>query len=245
MILTYHRPMDHSLLLGAEGATASVWQLFMDSRDLFTVLLILGSLSGVTVIFMCLLEIRESRILPAKITERVKDLVAAKRWADLEELVRTDGAYLCRAIRPVMAKLHGDRTALREVAELAASEESARWFRKIETLNVIGNLGPLIGLAGTVWGMILAFTSLGVAGGQADPSTLSLGISKALFHTLLGLCLAIPCLLIFGLYRSKVDRICTRGMMLAADIVDRLPTNEGEQSHGARVESARHATAHP
>ncbi|HRJ50737.1 MAG TPA: MotA/TolQ/ExbB proton channel family protein, partial [Phycisphaerales bacterium] len=90
-------------------------------------------------------------------------------------------------------------------------------------LNVIGNLGPLVGLAGTVWGMILAFTSLGDSGGQAGPSDLSLGISKALFHTLLGLCLAIPCLFVFGLYRSIVDRICTRGTVLCGRVVEQLP----------------------
>jgi biopolymer transport protein ExbB len=238
--------MDPSLLLAADAPTTGIWPLFVDSFDLFTVLLIVGSLSGVTVIFVCLLEIRESRILPTKITERLKDLVAAKRWSDLEDLVRTDGSYLCRTLRPVLPRLHGDRTALREAAELAASEESARWFRKIETLNVIGNLGPLVGLAGTVWGMILAFTSLGAAGGQAEPADLSLGISKALFHTLLGLCLAIPCLLVFGMYRSKVDRICTRGMMLAADLVDRLPV-AGHDEGKAPIESSggvRRAVTH-
>jgi biopolymer transport protein ExbB len=112
---------------------------------------------------------------------------------------------------------------MREAAELAASEESARWFRKIDVLSVIGNLGPLVGLAGTVYGMILAFTSLGDSGGQAGPGDLSLGISKALFHTLLGLCLAIPCLLMYGLYRGVVDRLCTRGIILTAEILEMLP----------------------
>ena len=66
------------------------------------------------------------------------------------------------------------------------------------------------------WGMIIAFTSLGAADGQAGPADLSLGISKALFHTLLGLVLAIPCLLTFGIYRGIVDRICTRAMVESA-----------------------------
>ena len=86
--------------------------------------------------------------------------------------------------------------------------------------------GGVIGLAGTVWGMILAFTSLGEAGGQTQAANLSLGISKALFHTLLGLCLAIPCLFVFGLYRSIVDRICTRGMMVASEVVEILPVGK-------------------
>ena len=212
------------------GAPSSVglWDLFKQSFDFFTVLLILGSLVGTTLVLVCIMEIRESRILPAASIRRARELASANRIEDLHDFVRTDTSYLANAIRPALVHVGGDRAALREAAELAASEESARWFRKIEILNVIGNLGPLIGLAGTVWGMILAFTSLGEAGGQSQAANLSLGISKALFHTLLGLCLAIPCLLVFGIYRSIVDRICTRGMMLASEIVEQLPTRDSK-----------------
>src|SRR5262249_11624134 len=79
---------------------------------------------------------------------------------------------------------------------------------------------------GTVYGMILAFTSLGEAGGQTQAANLSLGISKALFHTLLGLCLAIPCLAVFGVYRSLVDRICTRGMLVASELLETMASGE-------------------
>jgi biopolymer transport protein ExbB len=208
----------------APASGGGVWALFVQSRDVFTLVLVLGSLVGMTMIFVCLMEIRESRILPNASVRRIKELASTKRFEELAEFVSGDGSYLARSLRPAMVHVGGDRAALREAAELAASEESARWFRKIEILNVIGNLGPLIGLAGTVWGMILAFTSLGEAGGQSQAADLSLGISKALFHTLLGLCLAIPCLLVFGIYRSIVDRICTRGMMLASEVVEQLPT---------------------
>jgi biopolymer transport protein ExbB/TolQ len=49
-----------------------------------------------------------------------------------------------------------------------------------------------------------------------------LGISKALFHTLLGLCLAIPCLLAYGVLRNKVDRLCTRAIVVGSEIVESL-----------------------
>lgn len=207
-------------------ASNAVWSLFLGSFDIFTVLLLLGSITGVTMIFLCAMEIRAARILPDLSVQRMRELAAGKKWDELRDFAGRDESFLGRTLRAAMPHLNADRTAMREAAELAASEESARWFRKIEVLNVIGNLGPLIGLAGTVWGMILAFTSLGESGGQAGPADLSLGISKALFHTLLGLCLAIPCLLVFGLYRGLVDRVCTRGMAVAAEIVEKLPAKE-------------------
>lgn len=220
----------HFLAADATPAAGGLWPLFVQSFDAFTVLLILGSLIGVSMVFVCMIDIREGRILPKQTIDRVSDLIRAERWEDLEILVKSNASFVPRVLRAVLSRGRADRATIRETAELAASEESARWFRRIELLNVIGNLGPLIGLAGTVWGMILAFTSLGNSGGQAGPSDLSLGISKALFHTLLGLCLAIPCLLVYGIYRSIVDRLCTRGMMLVAEFVDKLPTAESSSA---------------
>ncbi len=70
--------------------------------------------------------------------------------------------------------------------------------------------------------MILAFQGLGMAGGEANPGVLSLGISKALFHTLLGLLLAIPCLAAYGVFRARVDAYCNEAMVIASSLVDRL-----------------------
>lgn len=202
-----------------------LWALFRQSFDVFTVLLVMGSVVAVAMIISCAIDIRTSRILPKRSLHTIDDLASGKRWDDLRIFVARDNSFVGRVL-DVAFKTGGDHQSVREAAELAASEESARWFRKIELLNIIGNLGPLVGLAGTVWGMILAFTSLGETGGQAGPSDLSLGISKALFHTLLGLCLAIPCLLFYGLYRSKVDRLCTHGMVVSGRLVDQLPADD-------------------
>ncbi|MCC6676625.1 MAG: MotA/TolQ/ExbB proton channel family protein [Phycisphaerales bacterium] len=206
----------------ADAPAMGLWSLFRQSFDIFTVLLVTGSVVAVAVIISCAIDIRTSRILPRRSLDTIDDLARGRRWDDLKEFVTRDSSFVGRVLDAAF-KSGGSHQSIHEAAELAASEESARWFRKIELLNIIGNLGPLIGLAGTVWGMILAFTSLGETGGQAGPSDLSLGISKALFHTLLGLCLAIPCLLFFGLYRSKVDRLCTRGMVLCGRLVEQIP----------------------
>lgn len=204
-----------------------LWPLFVQSFDAFTVLLVTGSIAALAVVFSCLIDIRTSKILPRRSVDVAVELTSLGRWEDLRDFVATDESFLGRVVRAAMKSARvSDREGVREAAELAAAEESARWFRRIELLNVIGNLGPLVGLAGTVWGMILAFTSLGESGGQAGPTDLSLGISKALFHTLLGLCLAIPSLLAFGMYRSVLDRICTRATVLSGQIIDRLPVAE-------------------
>jgi biopolymer transport protein ExbB len=203
--------------------TIGLWDLFVQSFDLFSVVLITGSVAGVAVIVRAVLDIRASNIVPSRSVEALTRLVRSARLAEVREFTRDDQSFPSRVLRAALARVREDGTdarAVREAAELAASEECAAWFRKIEPLNVIGNLGPLVGLAGTVWGMILAFTTLGLSGGLAGPADLSLGISKALFHTLLGLCLATPCLLVFGFYRSVIDRLCTRAMVVSSELVE-------------------------
>lgn len=214
-----------------------LWKLFRQSFDLFTIVLIAGSIAAMASIIRNIFEVRASVIMPPKRTRRLAELVEHGRFEDAWQLVRRDESFVGSVLRAAMREGARGRGAMREAAELAASDQSAKWFRKIELLNVIGNLGPLVGLAGTVWGMIIAFTSLGAAGGQAGPTDLSLGISKALFHTLLGLCLAIPCLLVFGLYRGVVDRICTRAMVESARLVELLPAGAGVGERNGKDEN--------
>lgn len=197
--------------------------LFKDSFDIFTILLVIGSLAGWTIIIICFIEVRQRVIAPDEPQQIIPGLIKAGRWADLRQFVSEDDSLVSKAVRAAVAYPGTDRNGMRDAAELTASEECSRWFRRIEPLNVIGNLGPLLGLAGTVWGMIIAFAALGESGGQANPATLSVGISKALFHTLLGLMLAIPCLTVFGFYRSKVDRLCTQALVRAGEMVEMLP----------------------
>lgn len=196
--------------------------LFLQSLDTFTVLLVLGSIAAVAVLVRCLIEVRESRVIPEASVTTIRSLAREGRTEELRGFVKRDD-FVCRVIDAALSVPSGESGAVRDAAELAASEQCARLFRRIEPLSVLGTIGPLLGLAGTVWGMIKAFSALGVAGGQANPSVLSEGISKALFHTLLGLMLALPALGAFGFLRSRVDRLCNRAMALSGELVDLLP----------------------
>lgn len=203
----------------------SIWQLFSQSFDFFTVLLVLASIAAWAIIVISLIEVREKNILPPESDEAVRRLAGAGAWGELRRFVEQDDSFVGKVVLAGMNAPGDDKDAVREAAELAASEQCARWFRRIEPLNVIGNLGPLLGLAGTVWGMVIAFAALGQAGGQASPANLSMGVSKALFHTLLGLLLAVPALTVFGLYRSRIDRLCNKAMMVCFGLVEMLPAS--------------------
>lgn len=229
---------------GGGGQSVTLIDLFRQSFDLFTILLVLGSLAGWTIIIICIVEVRQKNIAPPESEQVITTLIRSGNFAELRRFTSEDDALVSRVVGAAMGVPTDDRGAMREAGELAAAEESARWFRKLEPLNVIGNMGPLLGLAGTVWGMIIAFAALGQSGGQANPATLSIGISKALFHTLLGLMLAVPCLCVFGFYRSLVDRLCTRAMVIASELVELLPV-EARVRLGGGAPGAQRAAPTP
>lgn len=216
--------MEPLLILADDGAGGvRLRELFIQSFDLFTILLVVGSIIAVAIIVRCLMEVRASLVLPPSAEAKVRGLIAAGQLDELRGWAAQDNAFISRVVHAALSAPAGDRAAMREAGELAASEACARLFRRIDLLNVIGNLGPLLGLAGTVWGMIIAFAALGETGGQATPAALSSGIAKALFHTLLGLLLAVPALTFYGLFRGRVDKICNQGLMLSAELVDLIP----------------------
>lgn len=234
-------PAAPATAAAAEAPHVTLRELFVQSFDLFTILLVTGSIAGWTIIIKSMIEIRRPNIAPVEPEQIITNLCKQQRWGELRTFVNEDDAMVSKIVKAALDSPGDDMNALRESAELAASEESSKWFRKLEPLNVIGNLGPLLGLAGTVYGMIIAFAALGATGGQANPATLSTGIAKALFHTLLGLLLAVPCLTVFGFYRSLVDRLCTRAIVAASNLVELLPSSPAARG----AESNRAAPARP
>lgn len=203
--------------------TGGVWWLFRESFDLFTVLLVLGSFVAVTLIVRLAMDTRAGVVAPEAPGKKVHDLLDKGDTDRLDKVLGADAGIVASAVRAAWKARGRGRPAMRDAAEIAASNACGRWLRPVDILRTIGELGPLVGLAGTVWGMILAFVTLGETGGSAGPSDLSLGISKALFHTLLGLLLAIPCIFAAGIFRARLDRLCNAAMAEAAELVERLP----------------------
>jgi len=109
-----------------------------------------------------------------------------------------------------------------EAAERELREHIGESTDGIEPLNIIGNVAPMIGLFGTVYGMILAFREIVVAGGSPDPVELAAGIGTALTTTFWGLVVAIPALAGYALLRTRLDGLTAEAARSAEELVGRL-----------------------
>ncbi len=98
---------------------------------------------------------------------------------------------------------------MREVRQLGA---------RLRPLTTIATVAPLLGLLGTVWGMVLAFREIGLREGMGRPESLASGISQALITTVAGLVVAIPSQLLFAYFRARIDRFARKSEELYQEL---------------------------
>ena len=178
------------------------------------VAILLGlSVLALAIVLLKLWQFAASRALARRETE-----AALNAWREGDEAAalakaRAARGPLAMAVATAMAALGeqglGDEIA-REEAQRVAAEELDGLRSYLRGLEVIGVLSPLLGLLGTVIGMIEAFRQLEAAGNQVDPAILSGGIWQALLTTAVGLAVAIPAMACLHLLERTVDRLRQR-----------------------------------
>jgi biopolymer transport protein ExbB len=193
-------------------------------------LLALASIAGIALAIDAMLHLRESKIAPAASTERLRKLIEDRDYKELMDFAATDASFVSRALYAAIRRAHLKYAAMREALESSVGEQTADMFRRIEPLNVIGNIGPLLGLLGTVLGMIMAFYKLKETHGTPNVEQLSGGIGTALWHTFFGLFVAIPCLVVYGFYRTRADKIATRAALVAEELLEGLRPDPSEET---------------
>jgi biopolymer transport protein ExbB len=202
------------------------------------------SVTALTLMIQAFITNRATVMIPDATTAQIRELIEQRKFKELLDFTETDPGFVSGALNAALKRASGGFAAMKEAMETAIGEQTAEQFRKIEYLNIIGNLGPLLGLLGTVLGMIEAFEAMHAAGGSAKPAELAHGISTALTHTFLGLFLAIPCLAAFGILRTIVDRLTVRGALVAEEMLLMLKPAEPRPA-GAQAPRAVAATPQP
>lgn len=170
--------------------------------------LILCSVIGLALVVERAISLRERRIAPPKLLDEVltvtrQSLPAADVVAKLHDN-SVLGLVLATGLRAVSADPRINENTLRQVFENAGRVSVHQLERYLNTLGTIASAAPLLGLFGTVIGMIEIFGSQAPTG-ASNPALLAHGISIALYNTAFGLMIAIPALIAYRYFRGKVD----------------------------------------
>ena len=175
-----------------------------------------------------LITIRRTTLMPEGLAEQVQQLLAGGQVRDADEVCRSRPSFLSFVLVHGLSEVDGGWTAAEKALEDALAEQAARLLRKTEYLSVIGNIAPMVGLLGTVMGMIMAFQRVAVTQGSAGAADLAEGIYQALVTTVGGLIVAIPSLGAFAIFRNRVDQFVAEVAYLAQQVFVPLKRRSGK-----------------
>ena len=165
------------------------------------------SVTAAYLVFEHFLTIRKHEIIPEDLEQQVGERLKAGGIDQAEAACRENPSLLAYVLLQGFGEAHSGWPAVEKALEDALADQAARLLRKIEYLSVIGNIAPMIGLLGTVTGMIFAFQKVATTQGAAGAGELAEGIYQALVTTVGGLLVAIPSLAAFAVLRNRVDQL--------------------------------------
>jgi len=175
-------------------------------------IILLLSILAVAFIVEHFMTIRKTTLMPEHVLDDLEQLIAAGQIDESVEYCHQPQNYslISSCVLAGLERFKGSDFGFAEyksAVEEAGEDQTGRLYRKTEVLGLIGAIAPMLGLAGTVLGMIEAFNTIAAKGGMAQPDELAGGIGKALVTTLLGLFVAIPAMVAFSFFRNKIDSI--------------------------------------
>lgn len=189
------------------------------------VLLIITSLVGLTFIVERGLALRWKRVVPPEIEAAVD---ACQSRADTERLKRVCEKHvspLGRLLVLAVERLNWPKEENVDALQTRARHEIVKLERGLVVLEIIVGIAPLLGLVGTILGMMTTFESVGQMG-LSDASKLASGIALILKATLIGLLIAIPALISWSYYTKKVEMLAVEMETLCDEVVRRLYRDE-------------------
>jgi biopolymer transport protein ExbB len=200
-----------------ESADLSFFELLVKG-GVFMIPIALTSLLGLAIVFERWLALRQSRIMPKNFLSGLRR-VARDREAALAYCQENDSP-IARVIGAGVRKMGQGEERVERAMEEAGSKEITKLRRNLRMLYGISVASPMMGLVGTVWGMIHAFRVTASAGGIGKPELLAKGIYEALVATLCGLAVAIPALIVYYWFIGKIEKVVNDMNDVTQDFLD-------------------------
>lgn len=186
--------------------------------------ILICSVVSVAVLFERGFVLRRNAVLRPELAEAIERLPYGGDTTDIERLAVQGKTVLDRLVRTALGDLPWTKFENAEALQTKARSEIARLERGLVLLEICVGIGPLLGLLGTVSGLIVIFGGVGDQSVASQGITIARGISEALHCTVAGLSVAIPSLIGFGIYTRRVENHAVDLENLCADLLNKLYT---------------------
>ena len=189
--------------------------------------IILLSVAGIALVVDAFVKYKEDKLLPPALVKQSLELAHQGKFSELQRVCSTHDSMLARIVDSALAEGTWGLDAVREGMEQHGNRQLTRLHQRVGYIGFIAAIAPMLGLLGTVTGMIRSFNVLGHAQGAARPDQLATGISEALVTTCMGLIVAVPLMFFHTFLRDRVTRIgqsagatCEKLLRIMAVVVD-------------------------
>ncbi len=197
-----------------------MWEMILAGRYMM-VPIGLASLIGLAVLLERIFVLRSGRVVVPEIAEAVETLSASRDLNVALAICERRPGPFANIVRTGLEHADSDWTIIRDVIQEAGRQEGIRLSRGLGMLETVAAVAPLLGLLGTVLGMIRVFGTISVAG-LGNPETLSSGISEAMVTTAAGLIVGIPSLVAYNWLNGRAESIIFQLEFYAAKVLDTL-----------------------
>ena len=204
-------------------AQKSMLRFYYDALGLFYTVVFLGlSFAFVALSVMNFLALRREAIVPMQLVEGFEAYLNEKKYQEAYELAKNDESFLGKVLSAGLAKLSAGYPQAIEAMQEVGEEETMKAEHRLSYVALIGTISPMVGLLGTVDGMVASFMVIASSPTTPKPSQLAEGISTALITTLVGLWLAIPAILIYGILKNRLSRMILEAGILSENLMSRF-----------------------
>ncbi len=192
---------------------------FFEKGGPFMVLLVLLSILTLTSILLRAWRLRESAIIPRAVVEAVDDLRPGHTLRSLQEEMERHPSAISLILSTLISHLNWSKSENLEAVQTCARHEIARMEKGLVMLEIATGTGPLLGLLGTLSGLVGIFATLGNNG---DPVLVARGISEALNTTIAGLGVAVPSLIAHSYFQRRIEMLAVEMESIAASLLAKL-----------------------
>ena len=182
----------------------------------FMVLLLLLSLVSCTVMLLRGRALREKIVIPPAVAAALEKLSPGDEIRPLQFAIERNPAPISRILNVLITHLNWPKAENLEAVQTRARHEVAHLEKGLVILEIATGVAPLLGLLGTLSGLVGIFATLGSSG---DPVLIARGISEALNCTIVGLGVAVPCLIAFNYFQRKVEVMAIGMESMASDLL--------------------------
>jgi len=205
----------------------SVMTMISHGGPVFWLLMVMGFAVLVLAIYL-FLTLRPSREVPANLVKRAQSQIRAGDIRGAYQMCQDRDELMAMVLRAGLKMAGHDRYVIQEAMESEGERGATAMWQRVSYLNSIGNIAPLVGLLGTVWGMIGAFGAIALDSSQVKGITMAYYVSMAMVTTAGGLVVAIPAMAAYYFLRGRVIRIVAVVEAQASEFVE-LIAEHGRQ----------------